>query len=757
MQRSGTVVARLTATFRQLYNVDARAIIVMVRAWRTVGYNRLMLDLLKRHFGYDSFRPLQEEVITNVLAGRDSLVVMPTGGGKSLCYQLPALAFGGLTLVVSPLIALMKDQVDSLKANGIAAEFINSTLKASESRRVHQMASQGQLKVLYVAPERLAVSGFRDFLGGLDLSLVAVDEAHCISEWGHDFRPDYRNLKVLRQDFPTVPVIALTATATEKVRRDITDELDLPNAETFLASFDRPNLTYRVQNKRDPRAMLSRLIRGHRGESAIVYCFSRKDTEAVAEGLSDQGVRALSYHAGLDAAVRSENQERFIRDEVRVIVATIAFGMGIDKPDIRLVVHYDMPKSIEGYYQETGRAGRDGLPSECVLFYSEADRFKHDFFIKQIEDDGQRDTAHRKLEKVTQFGQLQICRRRFLLEYFGEARAEENCGGCDICVGDVEEFEATEIAQKILSTVVRTGQRFGAKHVAEVLRGAKTKQVLSNGHDQLSVYGVASDMAGEEIKQIASLLVSRGLLAKQAGDYPTLAVTEDGWTFLRSRQSLTLTRPKPPEPAFGYVVAADAGYNRRLFDQLRDLRKSIAIDKGVPAYVVFGDVSLQQMARVMPRDRESFSQISGVGAAKLEEYATPFISVIGDHVRLHGLDGRDQRPKAPRPRRTSPGSTSDETSKLVRQKMSISEIAQRRGLRSSTVLRHLEQLVADRERIDLGYLLPDQERISAITRAFQVTGGTGLSPVREMLGEEYTYREIRLVRLALAQEFQPAG
>ena len=381
----------------------------------------------------------------------------------------------------------------------------------------------GKTKILYLAPERLAVSGFQHFLSNLDVCLIAIDEAHCISEWGHDFRPDYRNLKSLRTLLPGVPMIALTATATEKVRQDIVEQLGLREPQTFLASFDRPNLSYVVRPKMRSFDVLLDLLESHKGEPAIVYRFSRKDTESLAASLSAQGFPALPYHAGLDSSVRRNTQERFIRDEVPIVVATIAFGMGIDKPDIRLVVHFDLPKSVEGYFQETGRAGRDGLPAECVLFFSFRDRMNHEFFIKQIEDGQERETALRKLDQMIELCEIQTCRRRYLLDYFGERWDEDNCGGCDICLTAGEDFDATEIAQKILSAVIRTGERFGAKHVTDVLVGANTKRVRELGHDRLSVYGVARDIGVEELRRIVGLLVDQGLLAKEAGSYPTLA------------------------------------------------------------------------------------------------------------------------------------------------------------------------------------------------------------------------------------------
>ena len=454
-----------------------------------------MLNLLKTHFGFDQFLPLQEEIIRWVLAQKDALVLMPTGGGKSLCFQLPALMLPGLTLVISPLIALMKDQVDALQANGLPAEFINSTLSYAEIEQIQRQAQAGKIKILYVAPERLIVREFQHFLQNIKVSLMAIDESHCISEWGHDFRPDYRNLKLLRNIFPEVPVMALTATATQKVREDIISQLSLEQAKTFISSFNRPNLSYAVLPKKDSYDQLLSLLRQHRQDSAIIYCFSRKDTEHLAADLRNEGFKARPYHAGLESEKRRTNQEKFIRDEVQIIVATIAFGMGIDKPDVRLVIHYHLPKSIEGYYQETGRAGRDGLPSQCVLFYSYADSIKQQYFIRQIEDETERNNAYRKLEQMVAYGELATCRRQHLLAYFGEAYQPENCDSCDVCLSPPEEFDATVISQKIMSAILRTGEQFGISYIIDLLSGARNKKIIERSHDQLSVYGIVKDFS----------------------------------------------------------------------------------------------------------------------------------------------------------------------------------------------------------------------------------------------------------------------
>ena len=719
-----------------------------------------MHDLLKTHFGYDDFLPLQEQIIASVLEGNDNLVLMPTGGGKSLCYQLPALCLDGLTLVVSPLIALMKDQVDGLKANGLAADFINSAIPQTEVRRIQTEALAGRLRILYVAPERLALEGFRAFLNRLDVSLIAVDEAHCISEWGHDFRPDYRNLKALRHLLPEAPVIALTATATLRVREDIVGELALRDGRFFVSSFNRPNLTYNIRPKRRSYDALFSLLDRHRGEAVIIYRFSRKDTENLARRLSDDGIEALPYHAGLDGPIRRSTQEKFVRDEVSVIVATIAFGMGIDKPDIRLVVHYDMPRSVEGYYQETGRAGRDGLPSDCVLFYSQADKIKHEFFIKKLEDRTEQENARQKLAEVVKLCELRTCRRRFLLEYFGENWSSEDCGGCDVCVepitdrstdagADPKMFDATEIAQKVLSAVARTEQRFGAGYISQVLRGARAKRVLDLGHDRLSVYGIAREFTDDGIKDIVGGLTERGLLEKQAGEYPVLVITDAGWWFLRSRDTLNL--PEPTQDARDVPASAKAvQYDRDLFQKLRELRRQIAAEKSVPPYVIFGDVALQQMAYYLPESHEGFLRISGVGETKLAQFGDRFLSVIGSHASEYELTERPNPAVMAQSRsKAQTGPTLDVTRRLLAQGRSFEEIAAERGLALTTVIGHAEALVDAGDELEFDHLMPAPERTAEIRSAFKSAGTLMLSPVRDLLGKSYTYEEIRVVRLEL--------
>ena len=749
--------------------------------------------LLKHYFGYDEFRPLQREVIACALERRDALVVMPTGGGKSLCYQIPALALDGLTLVVSPLIALMKDQVDALKANGVEAEFINSTLSYDEMRRIQAAAQNGAVKILYLAPERLALPAFQSFLDTLKISLVAVDEAHCISEWGHDFRPDYRSLGALRRSMPHTPFIALTATATEQVRQDIVAQIGLNNPQAFIASFNRANLNYEVRPKRNAFAAVCELLRKHRDESAIIYCFSRKDTEDLAAQLRDAGFDALPYHAGLEDDVRRRNQERFIRDQTPIIAATIAFGMGIDKPDVRLVVHHNLPKTIEGYYQETGRAGRDGLPSDCVLFYSYGDKIKQDFFINRIDDEAERQNAQRKLEQVIEFCELNACRRRYLLDYFGESDAQPpNCGACDNCLAPTEEFDATVIAQKILSAVIRTGQRFGIFYISQVLRGSKVKRVIERGHDNLSVYGIVNDYTDDDIKEIAGALLERGLLRKNDGDYPTFGVTSEGRRFLNDRETLTLTRrlddeytPPPAPSAARAPSAAPVDYDAELFQELRALRTQIASRRGVPPYVVFGDVTLRQMAAYFPQNRADLARIHGVGSVKLEQYGDEFLVVITEYAQERSPAGRmpalqtgfERQSDAVRSRldKLAADATEDvqdsseeqiqnpsvalkestygRTRRLLARGVSIEQAAEERNLSENAIVAHIESLVQNGISVDLRPHLPPEERVERIKAVFELGGlDSALTPVKKALGDDFTCIEIKLVRAFLIQQ-----
>jgi ATP-dependent DNA helicase RecQ len=590
------------------------------------------LGLLKRYFGFTSFRPLQREIIREALAGHDVFVLLPTGGGKSLCFQMPALLQPGLTVVVSPLIALMKDQVDALQAGGVAATFLNSSLAAGESRPRLRGLHQGQYRLLYVAPERLMLPGFLEDLQRWNLNLIAVDEAHCISEWGHDFRPEYRQLSQLRPLFPTVPMMALTATATARVRQDILQQLRLAQPRCFVASFNRPNLTYRVVVKAKPAAQVLAFLRSRPRDSGIIYCQSRKGAESLASQLNQNGIPARPYHAGLASRARTEHQELFLRDEVRVICATIAFGMGINKPNVRFVIHYDLPKNIEGYYQETGRAGRDGLPAECLLLFSAGDAVKQQTFIREKPPAEQR-VAREQLQQIVHYADTAACRRAELLRYFGEAFPADNCAGCDNCLEPRATFDGTQAALKFLSCVYRIAQKsgfgVGLNHVVEVLTGADTEKIRRWRHQTLSTYGIGPEHSRAEWLAIGRELIRLGCLRQAAEQFSVLELTGAGRAAMRERRKIVLTMPRTaPAAPEKRSRAGEIACDEALLEQLRRLRKRLADEKNLPAYIVFSDVALRQMARFYPASDEDFTRISGVGDKKLQEYGVAFLGEI---------------------------------------------------------------------------------------------------------------------------------
>jgi len=616
-----------------------------------------LLPLLKQYFGFTSFRPLQEEIIRDALAGKDVFALLPTGGGKSLCFQMPAMAQTGLTVVVSPLIALMKDQVDALQTSGVPATFLNSSLAAGESRARLRGLHNGQYRLLYAAPERLMLSGVMSDLQRWNVNLLAVDEAHCISEWGHDFRPEYRQLAELRQLFPSVPMMALTATATDRVRKDIVALLKLREPSCYVASFNRPNLTYRVFAKNKPYAQVLEFLRGRPRESGIVYCQSRKSTESVASRLNEDGVKARPYHAGLTSKERSEHQELFLRDEVRVICATIAFGMGINKPNVRFVVHYDLPKNIEGYYQETGRAGRDGLPSECVLLFSAGDVVKQTTFIDEKPDPREQQIARAQLQQMVHYAEASGCRRRELLGYFGEPFERESCEGCDNCLSPRQTFDGTIATQKFLSCVYRIRERsrfgVGLNHVIEVLTGADTEKIRRWGHEQLSTYGIGSEHTRPEWSAIGRELVRLGHLRQTSDKFSVLELTTEGLAALKERRLVTLTRPvSAPEPKAHR--AGDIACDEVLFECLARLRKQLADERGLPPHILFSDVTLRQMARDYPSNERELARISGMSERKLQEFGRVFLAVIAGHLQTQPrqifAETSFEEPAAPRGR-----------------------------------------------------------------------------------------------------------
>ncbi len=660
-----------------------------------------MYSTLRQYFGYTSFRPLQEEIVNDVLDGKDVFVLMPTGGGKSLCYQLPALLQAGVTVVVSPLISLMKDQVDGLEANGVAAACMNSTQSAREIRDVKNAFLENRLKVLYVAPERLMMPGTLTFLKKGKVSLFAIDEAHCISEWGHDFRPEYRKLKLLRgkeKGFSDVPVIALTATATERVKKDIITQLGLeldPETGPYVASFDRRNLYYEVRPKKETFSEITDHLRRHRGDAGIIYCQSRNNVENLANKLTRAGFRALPYHAGLSDTERSRNQELFIKDDADIIVATIAFGMGIDKSNVRFVIHYDLPRNLESYYQETGRGGRDGSPCECILFFSRGDRFKIEYFINQKTNEKEKDIALVQLRQMVAYCENNKCRRQTLLEYFGEILPEA-CGNCDGCLQPKSTFDGTEAAKKLVACVMELNQRFGTNYAIDVLMGSKNKKIKQNHHERLKAHGNGREFTKEQWRALASEMINTGLLEVSGARYPVLKLNAMSRKILRGSEKVELVCPSgfvpeieddgvpspAPEmaalemPPSGIPVpgmAAKAGKKKRyepeegtedypavanimetvkarspaksgedidqiLFERLKTLRKQIAVKKNLPPYIIFSDTSLKEMAAKFPKNNEEFHAIPGVGDHKLRKYGDVFLREIENYCLDYGLE-----------------------------------------------------------------------------------------------------------------------
>jgi ATP-dependent DNA helicase RecQ len=591
--------------------------------------------ILKSVFGYDDFRPLQGEVIENVLARRDSLVIMPTGGGKSLCYQIPALLFKGLTIVVSPLISLMKDQVEQLNSAGVSAEFINSSLSSKEQSRIIQCVKDGQVKMLYMAPEGLMTERMAQLLKSQKIDCITIDEAHCISEWGHDFRPEYRQLVKVRREFPDAVCIALTATATQRVQKDITETLGFEKANEFVASFNRDNLFLQVSPKVDAARQTVAFLEKHPDQSGIIYCFSRRQVDELSAYLSSHKYSVLPYHAGLPDKARQKNQELFIRDDVQIIVATIAFGMGINKSNVRFVIHYDLPKNIEGYYQEIGRSGRDGLRADCLLLFNYGDQQKIKYFIDQKDNINERSNAIMHLEALIRYAESDACRRAPLLTYFGENYTQKNCGMCDNCVQEKSaQVDLTEASQKFLSCVARTKETFGANHIIDVLRGSENKKVLDFGHQHLTTYGIGKELSKQQWQHVARQLVSQDLLHKEL-DYGSLKITNSGMEVIYDGRKVF---GRLAEKRLQTPVQTDLIFDRALFELLRQKRKQTADRQHVPPYVIFSDKTLIGMATYFPQSRDSLLNISGVGQTKLDRYGNVFLNVIRNYCEKYNID-----------------------------------------------------------------------------------------------------------------------
>ncbi|PCI18038.1 MAG: DNA helicase RecQ [Piscirickettsiaceae bacterium] len=700
------------------------------------------LSILQKTFGYEEFRQPQKEIISELVNGRDAFVLMPTGGGKSLCYQIPALLREGTAIIVSPLIALMQDQVDALNQLGIKAAYLNSTLKVSEARQVEQQLLNGDLDLLYVAPERLLNEAMLLLLERCELALFAIDEAHCVSQWGHDFRPEYQKLRILHERFPKVPRIALTATADQRTRDEIITQLQLEKAAVFINSFDRPNIHYAISEGNNPKLRMWRFLQeNHANDAGIVYCLSRKKVEATAEWLTDQGRVALPYHAGLPQEIRQQNQQRFLREEGVIIVATIAFGMGIDKPDVRFVAHLSLPKSIEAYYQETGRAGRDGEPANAWMAYGLQDVLTLRQFVQNsTADEAHKRVEHSKLESMLGLCELIACRRQALLGYFDEV-LDNACGACDNCVSPPEKWDGTEAAQKVLSTIYRTGQRFGVNYIVDVLTGKTDDRIQHNKHDQLSTFGIGTEFSTIEWRAIFRQLIALGYINVDAESHGALKLSETCRAVLRGEKILDLRKQRKEEKLTTEKKKKSPvrPQDEPLWQALRALRMQLAEDSGVPPYVIFHDATLQEMVKKRPIAEADMRYISGVGDQKIKRYGKQFLAEIAKHPLAALLNNRLS-------------ATVNETLLLYQGGASVDDISAQRGVKDNTIYGHLA------DAIEVGLLdvkdvldLNDNEyqEIIMMIESLEDESKGRIKPIYEALDEEYDYGVIKCVQASI--------
>lgn len=715
---------------------------------------------LKEVFGYPHFRGNQETIIRNILDGKNTFVIMPTGAGKSLCYQLPALMSEGLAIVISPLIALMKNQVDQLNAYGVNARFLNSTLSKGEITRLKKDCVNGLVKLLYVAPESLTKEENIEFLKKVNVAFVAIDEAHCISEWGHDFRPEYRKIKTMIQQLGNLPVVALTATATPKVQLDIQKNLQMEEADVFLSSFNRKNLYYEVRPKKETKKQLIKFCRDNRGKSGIVYCLSRKKVEEIAKLLSVNGFKAAPYHAGLDPDVREKNQDDFLNEEIDIIVATIAFGMGIDKPDVRFVVHYDVPKSLEGYYQETGRSGRDGLEGHCLMFYSHNDLNKLEKFNKD-KSVQERENARVLLQEMEYYAESPVCRRRQLLHYFGEEFKEDNCGMCDNCVHPRERFDGTEAVKLVLQAVKQTNERFGLNHLVNVIRGVEDEYVRSYGHFDLAVYGKGGDEDADYWKSVVRQTLIYQYLEKDIDNIGLLKLSRKGEAFLKKPVHVELARDhdfttdiEDEEVSSEKAVVMAKAYDDKLFEMLKALRKKLAKEKNLPPYVIFQDPSLEEMATTYPTTKEDLASVNGVGMGKVNKFGKEFLELIQQYVDEHDIETATEV--------VIKSSVNKSKTKIfiiqqIDKKVDLEEIAELTNLSFEELLTEIENICYSGTKLNLNYYLEaliDPQKQDDIHDYFMNAETDSLdAALNDASLADYSEEEIRLMRIHFMSEY----
>ncbi|MFZ5354568.1 MAG: DNA helicase RecQ [Bacillota bacterium] len=703
-----------------------------------------IMDILQEYFGYSSFKSGQQAIINNILDGQDVLGIMPTGFGKSLCFQVPALAMEGTALVISPLISLMKDQVDTLNETGVKAAFINSSLSQQEYRNIMTNARQGAFKLIYIAPERLDTEGFYELLSTLSISLVAVDEAHCVSQWGHDFRPSYTRIAEMISRLPKRPVVAaFTATATPEVKADITDMLKLSSPYILVTGFDRENLYFEVRKPSDKFEFLLDYIKSNNDSAGIVYCATRKTVESVCEKLNKKGIKATRYHAGLTDDERTKNQEDFINDKVQVMIATNAFGMGIDKSDIRYVIHYNMPKTMENYYQEAGRAGRDGEKADCILLFSAADIVTNKLLIENSSENTDKSKEYKKLQEMADYCNTDGCLRAYILKYFGEKDILQQCDNCLNCLSDIESTDITMEAQKILSCIKRMNERFGGSTVTDVLRGSNVKKIRDMGFDKLTTYGIMREYPEETIKEIIAYMTAEGYIDIRGDKYPVLALNPKSYELLKGEAELTIKRIIMKEQP--KKQKEELKVDKSLFDKLRLLRKEIAEEHKVPPFVVFSDATLKDMCRKLPTDNEAMLAVSGVGKHKLEKYGRLFIALIKDYVNENNIAvsetvvTKQTKKKADKEPKKD---TKLVTYELYTAGMSVKEIAEERGFSQVTIEGHLIDCLENGMQLEYECFIPEEYE-EKIFHAIEDHGTDRLKPVKEALPEEITYTMIK--------------